>query len=97
MSTPKFPDKDPDEVLDYILDWTSRLESDTILSSQWFIDVNSESPLVIDDDDISVDFKKTVVWLSSGQSGFSFTLRNRIITNGGRTMEQSVKLKVKER
>lgn len=29
--------KDPDEVLDYGLDWTARLVGDTISTSQWIV------------------------------------------------------------
>lgn len=32
-----WPDKDPDEVLDYQLDWGTRLGTDTIVTSTWVV------------------------------------------------------------
>ena len=90
-----FPYKDPNEVLDYILDWTSRIEGDTIQTSSWSIVTGSG--LVINSDNVDNTFKKTVVWLSAGTEGITYLLLNRITTAGGRTMDQSVKLKVKSK
>ena len=34
----KWPFKDPDEILDYSVDWSRFLEADTINSVQWYVD-----------------------------------------------------------
>ncbi len=40
MAFPKWPNKDPNEVLDYNIDWTPRMTSpDTIANSEWFVPV----------------------------------------------------------
>lgn len=81
--------KDPDEVLDYQLVWSDRLLSDTISSSTWVVPdgltegTNSNTPTT------------TTVWLSGGTLGEAYELTNRVVTAGGRTMDQSVKLKIK--
>lgn len=89
----RWPPKDSDEVLDYILDWSARLSSDTISTSSWAI--ASGSGLTIDSD--SETTTTTTVWLSGGTVGTTYTLTNTIVTAGGRTMEQSVKIRIAEK
>lgn len=93
MSNPKWPDKDPNEVLDYSIDWTARLASDTISTSTWIVPTG----IVKDSDIIAAGNKITWIWLSGGTAGTKYTLTNRVTTVGGRTYDQSVDLKVKER
>jgi len=86
-----WPYKDPDEILDYELDWASRLpEGDTISTSTWII---TGTGLVKDSDSHGDD--STTVWLSAGTLGTKYVLTNRVVTTGGRTMDQSVNLSVK--
>ncbi|MDK1377107.1 MULTISPECIES: hypothetical protein [unclassified Sinorhizobium] len=84
--------KDPDEVKDYSLNWAALLgASDTITSSTWTID--DGDGLTIDSD--SNNSTATTVWLSSGTAGTNYSLVNRIVTAGGRTFDQTVRLKVR--
>ena len=83
--------KDPDEVLDYRVDWSARLDGDTIASSTW------EVPTGLTKDSDTSDDDSTTIWLSGGTLGDNYTLVNRITTAGGRTFDQSVKLKVRTR
>lgn len=85
--------KDPDEVLDYVLDWEDRLAGDTIATSTWTIAVGSG--LTINSN--SFTDTTTTVWLSAGVLLTTYELLNRIVTDGGRTMDQTVKLKVKSK
>ncbi len=87
----KWPNKDPDEVLDYVLDWTLRLDGDVIASSIW------EVPSQITKDSDNHDFITTTIWLSGGTEGDSVTVVNRITTAGDRTMDQSVIIKIKSK
>jgi hypothetical protein len=94
--------KDPNEVLDYSLDWqpsevaTGRFprldDEDTILTSTWSI-ISAAPTLEIEND--SNDDTTTTVWLSGGTLGANYELLNRIVTLGGRTMDQTCKLKVR--
>ena len=87
----KFPAKDPDDVLDYSIDWTARLDdSDTILTSDWSV---TDGDVVIDSQ--SMSGPKTIVWLSGGTDATASVLLNRVVTQGGRTMDQSVSIKIK--
>lgn len=81
-----FPDKDPNEVLDYVLNWAARLGADTISTSTWTVPAN------IVQDSASRTDTTTTVWLSSGITGETYALLNRVVTAGGRTMDQTVTL-----
>lgn len=84
-----WPYKDPDEVLDYQIDWSARLVEDTIVSSTWIV------PDGITKDSDTYTTTSTTIWLSGGTLGASLAFTNRVETDGGRTMDQSVGLKVK--
>jgi hypothetical protein len=107
-----WPAKDPQEVLDYDLDWIWRLysateldaanaqlaagvavtvvPSDTIATSTWSV---ADGDVVAGIAASSAT--STKIWLSAGSLDQACLLTNRVTTAGGRTMEQSVKLKIK--
>jgi hypothetical protein len=89
-----FPNKDPQEVLDYVLDWSKRLGGDVILTSTWAVD---DAGLVIDSKPATFTPTDTTIWLSAGVLNTSYLLTNHIVTQGDRTMEQSVKIKIKQK
>lgn len=83
-----WPNKDPSDVLDYQIDWSAALGTDTIASSTWTatgytINSNSFTPTT------------TTVWLAGGPAGVN-KITNRITTAGGRTIERSVQQTVAE-
>jgi hypothetical protein len=91
MTTLSWPAKDPDEKLDYRLNWSARLGVDTIVASIW----TAPETIVIEDD--SFTGVTTTVWLSGGVAEKRpILVTNRITTAGGRIMEQSVSLQIKE-
>lgn len=93
MAFLKWPDKDPQEVLDYQINWASRLAvDDTIATSTWTI---SGTGLVKQSDSFEDTF--TTIWLTGGTLGLKYILTNRVTTTDGRTMDQSVTIKIKER
>lgn len=84
-----WPPKDPDEVLDYQVDWSARLGTgDTIATSTWDI------PTGITAASDSNDTTTATIWLSGGSSGSVYVLTNTITTTIGRTFEQQVRLAV---
>jgi hypothetical protein len=89
MSSLTWPPKDPDEVLDFIVDWADRIESDTISTSAWTV------PSGITKNSDTHGDTTTTIWLSGGTLGDTYEFNNRIVTAGGRTMDQTVKLKIK--
>jgi hypothetical protein len=90
-----FPFKDSDEVLDYVLDWSARLGSDTIATSEWALAVDPDYALNIDSEEESAT--TTTIWLSGGTPGQTYEITNHIVTAGGREMEQTAKIRIKEK
>lgn len=89
----RWPPKDPDEVLDYKIDWSARLvDDDTIVGSEW---VQVPDDLTIDSDDF--DDTSATVWLSGGVIGKNQRLTNRVTTAAGRVMDQSVLINLAEK
>jgi hypothetical protein len=90
MAFPQWPPKDPDERLDYNIDWSPRLSApDVISASEWFV----PDGLVVEDEDMSSS--STTIWLSSGVLAEAYDVLNRINTVDGRIMDQTVTLKIK--
>lgn len=88
-----WPMKDPDEVLDYGINWLPELDAGvTIDSSQWAVSVGT---LVIDSDEF--DGNSTTVRLSGGTANLYYTLINTVHTTAGETHEQVVILPVREK
>jgi hypothetical protein len=83
--------KDPDAVLDYKIDWSAWLGTDTITASQW---LSEDEALVIDSEEASDT--ETVVWLSGGEIRKRHLVTNRITTADGRTNDRSIRISIKE-
>lgn len=86
-----WPPKDPDEYLDYKIKWSLRLAGDTIASSEWIV------PDGIVGDQESADTTTTTIWLNGGTLGRTYSIVNRIETEGGRIMDQTARIKIKAR
>lgn len=84
-------EKDPDAILDYTVDWSRWLGTDTIATSQWTVPAGMTQ--------VSATNTPTsaTVWLSGGTAGQAYTVTNRITTAGGRTDERSIVINVRER
>ena len=80
--------KDPDEMLDYTVDWAEALAGDTIASSVWTVPTGITRGL-----DTNTATTATI-WISGGTADQNYTLLNRITTAGGRTREQTCTLRV---
>jgi len=79
--------QDPNATLDYIVDWSSWLETgDTISTSIWTADIGitTTSPTSTSD--------TATIWLSGGTVDTLYKITNRITTVGGRTSERSFKV-----
>lgn len=85
-----YPAKDPDEVLDYLLDWSPRLGDDKIATSVWSFVQDGGA---VKQSDANTDISATV-WLRGGTNGASVVLLNSVTTLGGRTMEETIGLAV---
>lgn len=83
--------KDPDAVLEYIVDWSDWLGEDTITTSTWV------DPTGITVGDSSNTSTAATVWLSGGTVGVPASITNRIITTDGRTDDRTIYLTIRER
>lgn len=86
-----WPPKDPDELLDYQVDWTDRLAADNIQTSSWVVPAGLTQSLP------SFTSKTATIWFSGGTIGQTYKVLNRIVTSGGRTMDQTVGLLIRVR
>lgn len=94
MSRPRFIAvfiKDPEAELDYTIDWSEWLDTDTIASSSWDVPTGLTAT---DDDSTSTT---ATVWLSEGVDNHNYTITNTIVTAGGRTDSRSFEIKIRER
>ena len=83
--------KDPAAVLDYVVNWSTWLDGDTISSAT----VTASTGLTLDS---SSNTTTTVTgWLSGGTAGTSYTVTFQIITAAGRTDERSIAIFVTDR
>ncbi len=86
--------KDPDSVLDYTIDWSNWLTaagSDTISSSSWTVGTG-----ITEDSDSNTTTTATIV-VSGGTAGTDYDLANKVVTAGGRTVERTITIKVRQR
>jgi hypothetical protein len=83
-------EKDPDAVLDYVIDWETWLSDDVIDTSAWTADTG----ITMDSD--SATTTTTTVWLSGGTAGYNYKVENRITTVGGRTDDRTLLIRVRE-
>jgi hypothetical protein len=82
--------KDPDDVLDYVFDWSTWLGADTIASDT----VTVATGLTKDSD--SNTTTAVTVWLSGGTPGTSYKVTSKITTAAGRTKTASIVINVEE-
>ena len=80
--------KDPDAILDYQIDWTAWLGSDTIATSTWTV------PTGITKVTSTNTTLTATIWVSGGTVDTSYMLANKIVTAGGRTEERSIWINV---
>lgn len=98
MSDPKWDPKDPDDTDVFTLSWVPRLGTDTISSASWLIDGEETWPVgsgLLTKESESHTTTAVTIWLSGGVLDDDYDLTSRVVTIGGRTMDQSVKLKVR--
>lgn len=90
----QWPDKDTDEKLDYSLDWTDRLDGDTISASDWDISGADSALVEVVSPAPSFTATATAVWFSGGTNKLTYTVTNTVTTLAGRIMQQSAKLRI---
>lgn len=83
--------KDPNELLDYTMDWSDWLAGDKIATVSWTIPGGISSAGQMN------SVSSTTIWLSGGTDGTSYDLSCLITTTGVRTAERTMRISVVER
>jgi hypothetical protein len=86
--------KDPADKLLYRMDWTHFLTplADMIATSSW-----DGGGLTLSGEALETGNLAAAVWIAGGSAGTTYTVRHRIETTAGRTVQRSFKLRVEER
>lgn len=101
----KWPSKDPDEVLDYSLDWSRFLNAEeTIASVSWFIDVDGvkldwpEGAVVNGIQNISTTKTDSIatIYLGMGTPNTTYKITCRIETSTSVITERVVRIKIRD-
>lgn len=87
-----WPPKDPDDVLDYSIDFSAILaaDADTIGSVVWTF------PAGITKDSQGEDAGVVVVWISGGTAGERYEIGCRLTTVGGRVYDRTAEISVRD-
>jgi hypothetical protein len=103
----RWPNKDPDEVLDYSIDWSRFLRTPaTIASVEWFVDDADGTKTAFDPvtvvnglQPVSTTNTSTVstIYVGLGTNNKTYKLYCRMTDSQGRIAERTVVLPVKER
>lgn len=86
--------KDPADKLLYRMDWTHFLTplADTIATSAW-----DGGGLALSGAAVETGELAATVWIAGGRTGTTYTVRHKIETAAGRTVQRSFKVRVEER
>ncbi len=90
MALEKFT-KDPDAILDYMIDWSAWLVDDKISVSTWVADTG----LTVDSDTFTNS--TTTVWLSGGTALSRYEIINHITTEAGREDDRTIIIVCKDK
>lgn len=84
--------KDPDAVLDYVVNWATWLGVDTISASTWDVPAGLTQPF-----SASSTTTTATVWLGGGEARTTYEVVNHITTAGGRQNDATLRIYIKER
>jgi hypothetical protein len=101
----RWPNKDPDETLDYSVDWSRFLETATISSCSWFVDDSTGTKTAITAGNTvngiqnvaqTISGSVTTINLGLGTNNTEYKFYCRITDNSGNVAERVTRLRVKE-
>lgn len=89
-----WPPKDPDEVLDYGVDWSERLNGDTISTASFTL--TTAAGMTVDESQHDSN-TISIATLSGGTAGLRGKVLCQITTADGQTLQQTATILVKAR
>jgi hypothetical protein len=88
--------KDPEAVLDYMIDWGAEyLGDDQLAQSEWSVSPDEDAGVAVADS--YFDATSATVKASGGRAGGIYRLINRVVTQSGRIDDRSIVLRVEKR
>lgn len=87
--------KDPDAVIDYLIDWGAGLAGRSVVESDWAVTPVEPGGLVIGDD--AVDGAKTRATIGGGIAGHIYRATCQVVFSDERVDDRSIILRVEER
>ena len=102
----RWPNKDPDETLDYSVDWSRFLGDATVQSVAWYIDDENGQKTAfqpvsvvngLQATSVTNTTTATTIYLSLGTNNKNYKIYCRMTDSQGRVAERTVSLSVKER
>lgn len=102
----KWPNKDPDEILDYSVDWSRFLGSDTVSAVTWYLYDENDIKQELSDSEVvnglqfvtgTISGQVATARFSLGTNNVRYTVVCRVTTGGGLQFERSIFLRVKEK
>lgn len=101
----RWPNKDPDETLDYSVDWSRWLAGASISGCTWYVDNSdgvktqiSAGELINGIQNVSqtISGDVTTIYLGSGTNNIDYKFYCRITTNVGSATERTIRVRVRE-
>lgn len=96
----QWPTKDPNEVLDYQLDWADpvapRLQPSELLTGSTWTVVEGDVMIAVSPAPSFTAGGLSTVWLTGGTDSTKCELLNRVTTSLGRTYDQTVVLRIRD-
>ena len=86
-----WPSKDPDELLDYGLDWTSQLDGATIMLSEW--DIIEGAGIALSG--ASITGGVTGIRVGGGTLGEAARIENTVTLSSGEVLQETAYLPIK--
>lgn len=102
----KWPDKDPDETIDYSVDWSRFIPNDTLSASTWFIQDAAGAKEQVSNAEVvdglqfvqaTISGKTATARFSLGTNNKQYKVTCQITTGDGLVFERSIFLKIKEK
>lgn len=88
--------KQPADVLDYDIDYTSWMPAgDALLSATAVVDIVGAGSLLVDSIVVTPSTNIVKLWMSGGVDGVTYKVTVTTITSGGRTKEDELQFTVK--
>lgn len=101
----RWPSKDPDEILDYSIDWSRVIDTNTISTVTWYVEDSSGVKTEIGNTETVNGLQRisatntdtvTTIYLGLGTNNVDYRIYCKIVDSGTNIAERKVRLRIKE-